>query len=73
MGYARDTVRRRRVAGTPPRTDRAPARALARVAGDGATVLLLGLEDLGDDCWSVLAAAGVELVRVRDVAPRFSR
>jgi PAS domain S-box-containing protein len=37
------------------------------VAGDGATVLLLGLEELGDDCWAVLAAARVELVRVPDV------
>ena len=48
--------------------DRAPGRALARVAGDGATVLVLGLEELGDDRWAVLAAARVEVVRVPDVA-----
>jgi PAS domain S-box-containing protein len=47
--------------------DRRPARALAGV-GEGARVLLLGLEQLDDSCWSVLAAAGVELVRVRTVA-----
>ena len=43
-------------------------RRLSRVAGDGARVLLLGLEELGDASWSVLVAAGVELVPVGDVA-----
>jgi PAS domain S-box-containing protein len=52
-------------------TARHPAtreRALAGVAVDGARVLLLGLEQLDDACWSVLTAAGIELLRVRSVA-----
>jgi PAS domain S-box-containing protein len=58
------TRRRRRLAGL----DRRPARALARVAGGGARVVLLGLDGLDDSCWSVLRAAGVEVVRVSTVA-----
>lgn len=38
------------------------------VASDGPTVLLLGLEQVHDDCWAGLAPAGVQLVRVRDIA-----
>jgi PAS domain S-box-containing protein len=45
-----------------------PARALAEVAGDRARVLTLGLDELGDACWSVLAAAGVRRERVDSVA-----
>ena len=44
-----------------------PARMLERAAGEGATVLLLGLEELADDCWTVLAAAGIGLARVASV------
>ncbi len=45
-----------------------PERALSEVAGSGARVLLLGLHELDDACWSVLADAGLEVVRVKDVA-----
>ena len=48
--------------------DRRRARALTGVAGGGASVLLLGLEELADECWAVLAAAGISLVRVADAA-----
>src|SRR5919198_593825 len=41
--------------------------ALARVAGDDASVLVVGLAELGEDCWAVLEMAGVGLVRVTDV------
>jgi PAS domain S-box-containing protein len=51
---------RERAAGVDGR----PARVLEGVAGEGASVLLLGLEELGDECWAVLAAAGVSLARV---------
>jgi PAS domain S-box-containing protein len=44
------------------------ARALGGVAGEGERVLLLGLDEFEETCRSVLAAAGVELVSVRDVA-----
>ena len=43
-------------------------RALSVIAGEGERVLVLGLDELEDSCWSVLAAADVELVRVGDVA-----
>jgi PAS domain S-box-containing protein len=49
-------------------TDRKPARALEDVAGEGASVVVLGLEALGEECWAVLTAAGVRVVRVADVA-----
>jgi PAS domain S-box-containing protein len=48
--------------------DRKPARALEEVAGEGASVVVLGLEELGDECWAVLTDAGVRVVRVADVA-----
>jgi PAS domain S-box-containing protein len=38
------------------------------MAGEGASVLLLGLEELGDESWAVLAETRVRLVRVPDVA-----
>src|SRR4051794_13844131 len=47
--------------------DRHHARALEGVAPGGATVLLLGLEDVRDEQWAVLADAGVRLERVADV------
>jgi len=48
--------------------DRGPARALPDVAGAPAAVLLLGLEDLSEDSWAVLAAAGISLLRVPNVS-----
>jgi PAS domain S-box-containing protein len=42
--------------------------ALDVLAAEGASVILLGMEELGDDSWSVLAAAGIRVVRVADVA-----
>jgi PAS domain S-box-containing protein len=44
--------------------DRRPAKLLQGAAGEDASVLLLGLEDLPDECWTVLAAAGIGLARV---------
>jgi PAS domain S-box-containing protein len=41
---------------------------LKAVAGDDAGVLLLGLEDLGDQAWQVLTASGVRLLRAADGA-----
>jgi PAS domain S-box-containing protein len=41
---------------------------LEAVADEGASVLLLGLDELGDECWAGLAAAGVTLTRVASVA-----
>jgi PAS domain S-box-containing protein len=62
-------VRRpRRLRGQAVRTDRKPARALEELAGEGASVVVLGLEALGEECWNVLTAAGVRIVRVADVA-----
>ena len=49
-------------------TNRKPARALEEVGAEGAGVVVLGLEELGEECWAVLTAAGVRLVRVADVA-----
>src|SRR4051812_18186991 len=43
-------------------------RGLEGVAREGEGVLLLGLDEFEHACRSVLAAADVELVRVRDVA-----
>jgi hypothetical protein len=37
---------------------------LEGVTGAGRSVLVLGLEELGDESWAVLAAAGVRLARV---------
>lgn len=48
--------------------ERRPSRALSGVAGTDARVLLLGLEQLADDTWAVLAAAGIALARVADTA-----
>ena len=44
------------------------ARALEDAAPEGATVLLLGLEELHDDCWGVLFDGGIRLERAGDVA-----
>jgi PAS domain S-box-containing protein len=41
---------------------------LAAAASEGASVHVLGLEELGDECWAVLTDAHVRLRRVRDVA-----
>src|SRR5919197_4765012 len=45
-----------------------PRTALEHVADDDAGVLVLGLEELGDECWEVLPATGCQLLRVADVA-----
>jgi PAS domain S-box-containing protein len=52
--------------------DRLPLRALEGAAGEDASVLLLGLEDLGDESWEVLAAAGIAVVRAADRAAAVS-
>jgi PAS domain S-box-containing protein len=67
MGHARQQVQRRRVRGHASRIDHDPARTLAAVAGDGATVVLLGLDDVDESCWAVLDAARVGLVRTANV------
>jgi PAS domain S-box-containing protein len=46
--------------------DARPVAVLKAVAGDDAGVLLLGLEQLGDEAWQVLAASGVRLLRAAD-------
>src|ERR1700722_9138113 len=45
-----------------------PASGLEGLAAEGASVLLLGLEQLDAACWAVLVEAGVPLERVSDVA-----
>src|SRR4051812_4375184 len=50
--------------GTP--ADARPVAVLKAVAGDDAGVLLLGLEQVGDEAWQVLAASGVRLLRAAD-------
>src|SRR5690349_3769113 len=47
---------------------RDPARALKDTGATGATVLLIGLGELDDGCWSVLVDAGVHVERADDVA-----
>ncbi|HET6869622.1 MAG TPA: PAS domain-containing protein [Solirubrobacteraceae bacterium] len=47
---------------------RDPARALADAGAKTARVLLVGLEELPDDRWTVLVKAGVRLERADDVA-----
>ncbi len=44
-----------------------PATVLEGLVAEGASVLLLGLEELDDACWAVLVEAGVLLERVVDV------
>jgi PAS domain S-box-containing protein len=51
----------------PTQLDRQRTSALEQVANQDARVLLLGLEELGDESWAVLSEAGVRLVRVADV------
>ena len=43
-------------------------RALEAVAGTDARVLVLGLDEVGDDAWHVLEASGLRVLRVRGVA-----
>ena len=45
-----------------------PASALDGLVADGASVLVVGLEELDDACWAVLVDAGVALEREVDVA-----
>ena len=47
---------------------RNPARALKDTGVKAARVLLVGLEEVHDDCWTVLVDAGVRLEREDDVA-----
>src|SRR5215216_5182961 len=69
MARTRGKVRRpRHVRERRAGFDQRPARVLEGAAGAGASVLLLGLEELGEECWAVLRAAGVRLARVAGVA-----
>src|SRR5215211_5895511 len=69
MARTRGKVRRpRHVRERRAGFDQRPARVLEGAAGAGASVLLLGLEELGEECWAVLRAAGVRLARVASVA-----
>jgi hypothetical protein len=61
-------ARLRALRGHATSVERHPARALAAVAGEGASVLVRGLDELDDDCWAVLATTRVRLVPVADVA-----
>ena len=55
-----------RIGGADDRRD--PARALKDTGAKAARVLLIGLEELHDDCWAVLVDAGIRLERADDVA-----
>jgi PAS domain S-box-containing protein len=69
MAPSRGIVRRpRRSRQQAATSDRTPARAREELAREGASVVVLGLEVLGEECWSVLTTAGVRLVPVADVA-----
>lgn len=41
-------------------------RVLERVAEPGATVAILGLREVGEDAWAVLADAGLEVLRLEN-------
>ena len=43
---------------------RRPSSALDGLVREGDAVVLLGLEPVGDDAWTVLAASGLRLLRV---------
>jgi PAS domain S-box-containing protein len=47
---------------------RRPSTALDGLVREGDAVLLLGLEQLGEDAWAVLAASGLRLLRVTETA-----
>jgi PAS domain S-box-containing protein len=47
---------------------RRPEDVLGAVAAPGESIVLLGLDEVADDAWTVLRTAGLELVRVSDVA-----
>jgi hypothetical protein len=47
---------------------RDPVRALKDTGAKAARVLLIGLDEVHDDCWTVLVDAGVRLERADDVA-----
>ncbi len=64
LAYLRDERAAPRPAADAPTR---PTYALSQLAGDGATVCLLGLEPCGNSCWGVLKTAGVRLLKVRDV------
>ena len=51
-----------------PALRRRPSIALDGLVRDGDAVLLLGLEQLGEDAWAVLAASGLRLLRVTETA-----
>ena len=59
--------RSRRLRGHDAGVERKAGRALEEVAAAGATVVVLGLQELEEDSWAVLAAAGVRVVRAADV------
>ena len=46
---------------------RRPEDVLGAVAAPGEKVVLLGLDEVGDESWAVLGAAGLAVVRVADV------
>jgi hypothetical protein len=47
---------------------RRPSTALDGLVREGDAVLLLGLEQLGEDAWAVLAESGLRLLRVPETA-----
>ena len=47
---------------------RRPSTVLDGLVREGDAVLLLGLEQLGEDAWAVLAASGLRLLRVAETA-----
>jgi len=68
MSDARDTASRPDESHRGGSDRRDPTRALKDTGAKYRRVLLVGLEELGDDCWTVLLDAGVHLERADDIA-----
>ncbi|MGZ6639435.1 MAG: PAS domain-containing protein [Solirubrobacteraceae bacterium] len=68
MSDSRGTTWRSRRSHRRARERRDLARALKDTGAEGARVLLVGLEEVHDECWSVLVDAGIRLERADDVA-----
>jgi PAS domain S-box-containing protein len=67
MSDTRGTARRSHGSRLGASDHRDPARALKDTGAKAPRVLLIGLDELRDDCWTVLVNAGVRLERAHDV------
>src|SRR3954452_20960807 len=68
MARSRGSSSRQPIGRPPPAAVVGPRRASALdgLVREGDGVLLLGLEEVGDEPWAVLAASGLRLIRVED-------